>query len=117
MAGIVFDMTFSFKEVKRLLSGWGRIEIQRELEVAGLNAGQKPNLSLLHFVQIDEFYPINPKQQNSFFHYVNRFYLQDLGLDPKKSLMINCNDIGLPKGSSLEDVWPEMKVDLSLRFR
>ena len=78
---------------------------------------RKPDMRSLHFVQIDEFYPIHPTQKNSFFHYVKKFYLEGMGLDPAKALLMNCQEIGLRPGQQLEQVWPDSTVDLSLRTR
>jgi len=105
------------KWVVKLLTGWGRGDIPRELEAAGIDPAYKPDLAGLHFVQIDEFYPISPRQHNSFFSYVDRLYLDGFGLDRSKALLINCAEIGLPGGRSLDDVWPGGRVDLSLRYR
>lgn len=108
---------FFIKEVQRFRANWHSKEVQKELQGAGLDARRKPNLSGLHFVQIDEFYPIDPKQHNSFYYYVNKYYVENLGLDPKKALFIDCSKIALPRGKKLEEVWPEQTVDLSLRYR
>ena len=53
------------------MSGWGTPEVVRELEANGIDPGVKPDMASLHFVQIDEFYPIDPGQGNSIFSYVN----------------------------------------------
>ncbi len=108
---------YFIKEVQRFLQTWHLKETQKELEEGGVDPTKKPDLGSLHFVQIDEFYPINPLQHNSFYYYVNKFYIQGFGLDPNKALLINCEKIGLPKGKTLEDIWPEDEVDLSLRYR
>ncbi len=71
----------------------------------------------LRFVQIDEFYPMDSKQHNSFYYYVNKFYIKGFGLDPRRALLIDPLKIGLPDGTDLEEVFPEMTVDLSLRIR
>ena len=71
----------------------------------------------LYFVQIDEFYPIDSDQKNSFFSYVNHFYVDGFGLDPQKALLIDCSKIGLRSGQTIHAVWPEQVVDLSLRYR
>ena len=105
------------REVPRLLGGWDEPATRRLLEEVGLDAGRKPSLAGLHFVQIDEFYPINPLHHNSFAFYVRRFYLEGLGLDPERALLIECDRIGLPQGAALEQVWSEDQVDLSLRRR
>lgn len=105
------------KQVHRFLSHWSDKSVQKELAEAGLTAARKPDLRGLHFVQIDDFYPINPEQHNSFYYYVNKFYIAGFGLDPQKTRLINGNEIGLPPGKTLRDVWPEDRVDLTLRYR
>jgi glucosamine-6-phosphate deaminase len=74
-------------------------------------------MNRLHFVQIDEFYPMDPGQHNSFTYYVEKFYLEEFGLDRKKALLIDCTRIGIPEGMTLDQVWPNGEVDLSLRYR
>ena len=103
--------------VQRVMADWDGADVCRELERAGIDPGRKPDLRGLHFVQIDEFFPIAPEQDNSFYSYVNRFYIDGFGLDPAKALLINCAEIGLESGQSLNGVWPGGEVDLSLRNR
>ncbi len=103
--------------VTHLLSGWDKADVQRELREAGIEPSVKPRLDGLRFVQIDEFYPIDPNQANSFYSYVNRFYIDGFGLDPGRALLINCAEIGLRPGQTLESLWPDSVVDLSLRHR
>ena len=105
------------KWVERLLATWDEKATRKLLEEHGVDPGVRPRMDSLHFVQIDEFYPINPTQHNSFFYYVNRYYLEGFGLDPKKALLIDCSEIGLPKGETLDSIWPDKIVDLSLRYR
>jgi glucosamine-6-phosphate deaminase len=108
---------YFIKEVGRYLNNWSKKEIKNELEEGGVDASRRPDMGSLHFVQIDEFYPINPHYHNSFYYYVNKFYIHGFELDPEKAILINCNEIGLPEGMSLDDVWPDGEVDLSLRYR
>ena len=103
--------------VERLTTRWDAAETRRALEDAGIDPGRRPDLRSLHFVQIDEFYPIDPRQDNSFHAYVSRFYIDGFGLDPDRALLIDCNEIGLRKGQTLAAVWPGGDVDLSLRHR
>ena len=103
--------------VERLLRHWDAADIRRQLEEAGIDPRRKPDLQSLHFVQIDEFYPIDPRQDNSFYAYVNRFYIDGFGLDPARAMRINCAEIGLQAGQTLTEVWPDGTVDLSLRYR
>lgn len=103
--------------VQRLTAGWETPEIRRLLEESGIDPSVRPDLPSLHFVQIDEFYPISPTQHNSFCHYVSEFYLRGFGLDPGKALLMDCTRIGLPEGETLASMWPQQEVELSLRYR
>jgi glucosamine-6-phosphate deaminase len=103
--------------IDRLLSRWHEAETRALLEEAGIDPDVFPEMHSLHFVQIDEFYPINPEQHNSFLYYTNKYYIEGFGLDPEKALLIDCSKIGLPPGDTLESVWPDHVVDLSLRVR
>ncbi len=105
------------KWVTHCLATWDTADTQAALEEAGVDPSRRPDMQSLHFVQIDEFYPINPAQQNSFYHYVQKFYIEGFGLDRAKALLINCAEIGLQPGQTLASVWPDFRVDLSLRTR
>ncbi|MFO7957010.1 MAG: hypothetical protein R6X33_07895 [Candidatus Brocadiia bacterium] len=108
---------YFIKWVRHLLETWEEPETRATLEEYGVDPGRRPEMGGLHFVQIDEFYPINPRHQNSFYHYVNRFYIEGVGLNPEKALLMNCAEIGLGEDESLEEVWPDHVVDLGLRYR
>jgi len=105
------------KWVNRLRSTWDEPATRDLLEAHRIDPAKRPDMGSLHFVQIDEFYPIQPTQKNSFHDYVRRFYLDSMGLDAKKALLINCQSLGLTPGQKLEEVWPDSRVDLSLRTR
>ena len=100
-----------------LLQNWGSKKVDLILRSNGFGATKKPNLSNLRFVQIDEFYPLDAKQKNSFFYYVNKYYLDGFGLSRKNALLINSNEIKLINNSNWKTIFPTMKVDLSLRYR
>jgi glucosamine-6-phosphate deaminase len=108
---------YFIKEIIRLREGWESTRVKRELEAWGVDPGRGFDLSGLHFVQIDEFYPVNPLHHNSFYYYVNRFYLEGFGLGAEQALLIDCSRIGLPPDKSLEEVWPNDEVDITLRHR
>jgi glucosamine-6-phosphate deaminase len=108
---------YFIREVNRFLSGWRKRDIAAELARGGVDPARRPRLRSFHFVQIDEFYPIDPEQQNSFTWYVRRYYLEGFGLDPARALLMDCRKIGLPENKSFDEVWPERIVDLSLRYR
>ena len=61
------------KWVNRLLGGWGSVEIGSQLEQAGIDPAIKPDMKSLRFVQIDDFYPMESAQENSFYYYVNHY--------------------------------------------
>ena len=109
--------TYFIKWVTHYLATWDELETQRDLETNGLGPGRRPKVEDLHFVQIDEFYPISPTQQNSLSCHVNRNYISGFGLDPRKTLLIDCSEIGLPSNLNLKEAWPEAEVDLTLRHR
>jgi len=100
-----------------LLENWNNRKGRKYLEKYGLGDVKQPDLSGLSFVQIDEFFPINPAQHNSFYYYVTNFYIRELGLDPGKALLINSAEIPLYRGMHYAEVFPDLNIDLSLRFR
>lgn len=108
---------YFIKWTNKILSGWRKPEIRKLLEENGVTLSKKPSLKRLHFVQIDEFYPINPKQHNSFFDYVMKYYIKGFELDPERALLINADKIKLAGGLSYKDVFPDNRIDLSLRNR
>jgi glucosamine-6-phosphate deaminase len=109
------------KWVRRLLDGWDTPDVRRLLEQAGVDPSRKPDMKSLHFVQIDEFYPMDSSQHNSFNYYVKHFYIDGFGLDPQEALLIDSTQVGATSGSRspsrLRDVWPDNHVDLTLRYR
>ena len=108
---------YFIKWVEHLLGGWNTPDIIAELEKAGINPSKKPDMKSLNFVQIDEFYPMDSSQENSFYYYVNHFYIDGFGLDRAKALMIDSSKIALSPSQQITDIWPENTVDLTLRYR
>ncbi len=105
------------KWVSHLLGTWNTKDTRAILEQSGVDPATRPDMKSFHFIQIDEFYPINPHQHNSFFYYVNKYYIKGFGLDKRKALLINPNEIGIPENETLESIWPDNLVDLGLRTR
>jgi glucosamine-6-phosphate deaminase len=103
--------------VARILERWDTKEIRTLVEAAGIQSSKRPDMKSLHFVQIDEFYPMHATQNNSFHHYVNEFYIQGFGLDPEKALLIDTTALGIPHGKTMQEVFPNNVVDLTLRVR
>lgn len=100
-----------------LMENWDNKKGQALRTKYGLENIKKPSLKELQFVQIDEFYPISSRQHNSFYNYINRFYIQGFGLDPNKAQLINTDSIPLDGGKHFSEVFPDHIVDLSLRYR
>lgn len=105
------------KWVSKVINEWDTKFIQDILVSVGINTSKKPNLSDVTFVQIDEFYPINSAQHNSFYYYIKKYYFKNLGFDKTKALMMNINEIPTAEDLPLDEIFPNHKVDLSLRTR
>lgn len=102
---------------KHILENWESDNISELRKKHGLLFEDRPSLADLHFVQIDEFYPIQSSQANSFYHYVNKYYIEGFGLKRENALLISSNEIPLAEGKSFEEVFPDHKVNLELRYR
>ncbi len=108
---------YFIKWTKRLMEGWNVPGLVKIRESNGLSLSKKPSLKGLHFVQMDDFYPINPRQHNSFYDYVINFYLKEFDLDRNKALLMNSDEILLPDGKHYSEVFPDSRIDLTLRHR
>jgi len=108
---------FFIKWTNHLLQNWESAQVERIRHEYDLTLPKKPDLRGLHFVQIDEFYPIPSSQHNSFYNYVLKYYIEAFGLDRKKALLINCDEVPLADGLHYSKVFPDFKIDLSLRYR
>ncbi|MBN2444541.1 MAG: PIG-L family deacetylase [Spirochaetales bacterium] len=106
---------YFIKWVTHYLNNWEDKKVKQELEASGIEISKKPSLKNLHFVQMDEFFPINPEQRNSFYYYVNKFYIENFGLDRNKALFIDISTMGFIQGKTIGDIFPDQIVDLSLR--
>lgn len=102
---------------KHILENWEIESITELRKKHGLLFEDKPSLADLHFVQIDEFYPIQSSQANSFYHYVNKYYIEGFGLKRENALLISSNEIPLAEDKNFEEVFPDHKVNLELRYR
>ena len=108
---------FFIKWTGHLLQNWGAEKVVRIRDKYGLGDLEKPSLADLHFVQIDDFYPISSQQHNSFHNYVQKYYIDAFGLNPDKALLIDSDSIPLAGRRHFSEVFPDSRVDLSLRVR
>ncbi|MGC9470634.1 MAG: hypothetical protein ACP5D1_03715 [Bacteroidales bacterium] len=100
-----------------LLEQWNTGKGRKMRDRYGLGKLSRPDLSRLRFVQIDEFYPIDSSQHNSFCYYVKHFYLNGFGLKSQNAMLIDSEKIPLAEGKHYAEVFPDSVVDLSLRYR
>jgi glucosamine-6-phosphate deaminase len=106
---------YFIKWTKKIISEWKSKQMQILLNEYGIDG--IPDFKGLRFVQIDEFYPMDSRQHNSFNYYINEFYLKGFGLSRKNALLIDATSLGLPKGKTMAEVFPNNVVDLTLRVR
>ena len=102
--------------IEHYLTTWEQAKTQSHLEMVGLDHHRKPTLQGLHFVQIDEFFPIPPTQHNSFYDYVMKYYIKGFGISEERAQLIDASRIRYPQGRSFQEIFPNLEVDLSLRF-
>lgn len=105
------------KWTKYFLENWKNNENEKFRKEHGLYLNSKPDLRGLSFIQIDEFFPIDPRQTNSFFNYVKKYYIDGFGLDISKANLINSEEIKLYNDLPFTKVFPDYSIDLSLRYR
>ena len=108
---------YFIKYTQYLLENWNNNKGLDIRSKYGLGNMAKPDLRGLEFVQIDEFYPIDPSQHNSFYNYVMNYYIKGFGLEKDNSLLINSNEIPLVDNKHFLEVFPDYNIDLSLRYR
>ncbi len=100
-----------------LLENWHNKKGKELLSKYGLEEVKKPDLSNLTFVQMGEFFPIDPTQHNSLYHKTMQQYIDAFGLDKEKALLINSEEIELAEGKHFSEIFPDFTIDLSLRYR
>ena len=108
---------YFIKWTNYFIKNWSADNIKSIRKKYGLSFNTKPNLSKLKFIQIDEFYPLDPKQHNSFYNYVRKYYLEGFGIKKSRSHLINTDKIPLTKGMHWSKVFPSGIIDLTLRHR
>ena len=100
-----------------ILENFGKKQVIEIFDKYDLQLKKKPETKGLRFVQMDEFYPIDSSQHNSFCNYVKQFYISGFQLDPSRCLLIDSNKIPLPENKHFTDIFPDLSIDLNLRNR
>lgn len=108
---------YFIKWTSKILNEWDHAETKKILKENGFEVKLKPDMRGLRFVQIDEFYPIDPRQHNSFYNYVINLYINGFGLDRNKALLMNSDEISLAGGKHYTEIFPDNNIDLTLRHR
>ena len=108
---------YFIKWTRVFLNNWDNEKLIKIRRDHGLKEKNKPDFTNLTFVQIDEFFPINSKQHNSFYNYVNKYYLEGFSFSKNKALLINCDDIHIYNNMSFQDIFFDEPIDLTLRYR
>lgn len=113
---------FFIKWTQYYLQNWERELKNGILGKIGLDKNLKPDMKSLTFFQLDEFFPINPEHERSFYYFVNKYYVNGLGLDSDKVHLMNTYKFSdaqrkiVGNGSNLNEVFPDGIIDLSLRI-
>ncbi len=100
-----------------LLENWDNNKGKQILDRYGMKKIKKPPLKDLQFVQMGEFYPIHSEQHNSLYNFIQKNYLEGFGLDPEKALLIDSGKIRLAGDQHFTEIFPDNKIDLTLRYR
>lgn len=100
-----------------LLDNWNNKKGNDILKKYNLTELKKPNLGELQFVQMGEFYPIKTEQHNSLCNYAQNYYIEGFGMSKENALLIDSEKIELAGGKHFTEIFPNYKIDLTLRFR
>lgn len=98
-------------------NNWDAPKVRRDLKLHGIKLDHFPETKQLKLVQLDEFYPMDPSQKNSFYSYINRHYIDLLGIPKENVLSMNLCSSGTLQAHNHHELFPEGKVDLSLLKR
>jgi len=108
---------FFIKWAQHYLSNWSKKKVKKELETYEIEIKTPPDIKSLKFIQMDEFYPMDPQEQNSFYQYIMNYYIKGLGIDKNKALLMDTSKVGVPGNREAKEIFFEEGVDLSLRNR
>lgn len=103
--------------VKFYQSNWDDPKVQKDLKFFGIEGKAFPATEGLTFVQLDEFYPMDGSQKNSFTAYVREYYLNFLEIPPENVLSMDICREGIFEQFDKDALFPDGKVDLTLLNR
>ncbi|UCD38505.1 MAG: glucosamine-6-phosphate deaminase [Fidelibacterota bacterium] len=102
--------------MNHILENWSRSDVRQLREEYDI-PHQRPEFSRLHFVQIDDFFPMPPDHPNSFIAYIKRHYLLPFGFNTSRALLMDFEHMKWPNDLTVDDIFPSQFIDLSLRTR
>ena len=114
---------FFIKWTQYYLENWEKETNSGLMKEIGFDKNLKPDFKSLHFVMIDEFFPLKPDHERSFNYFVKRFYIDGFGFDLEKAMLIDTYNIPeqdqsyLGDCKNVEEIFPEGIIDLSLRIK
>ncbi|OGC06201.1 hypothetical protein A2V82_09475, partial [candidate division KSB1 bacterium RBG_16_48_16] len=114
---------FFIKWVQYYLANWQREAQSGLLSEIGFHPDIKPEMKSLHFIQLDEFFPLNPQHERSFHYFVKKYYINGFGLDARKAQLIDTYNVDKDRKKiigdidNIEQVFPDGIIDLALRIK
>ncbi len=112
---------FFIKWMEYYLNNWQQETQNGLMARIGFDPKKKPDFSSLHFFQLDEFFPIPPDHERSFYYFVKNYYIKGFGFDPAKTHMIDTFNLDpqtrkiLNNKKTLQEIFNDDPVDLDLR--
>jgi glucosamine-6-phosphate deaminase len=96
---------------------WDEPKVARDLKYHGINLDRFPETKNLKFVQLDEFYPMDTAQKNSFTSYIKTHYLTLLEIPSENVLIMDLCNSGILKEKGHKQIFPNGRVDMTLLGR
>lgn len=96
---------------------WNEPRVQKDLAFYGIKIKNFPETKGLKFVQLDEFYPIEAEQRNSFISYIKTNYLSLLEIPEENLLTMDFCNRGILRDKGSKALFPAGRVDLTLMNR
>lgn len=103
--------------LKYYKDNWNQPKVANDLKFHGIELDHFPDTSTLKFVQLDEFYPMDSINKNSFTSYVRTHYLSLLNIPPQNVLGMDLSEVGILKEKGHAVVFPQGRVDITLLRR
>lgn len=106
---------FFIKTLEKYRLNWSSDEVREEIKHCKLT--EFPDTSKLKFVMLDEFFPMASTHRNSFCRYIQKYYVDLLGIAPENVLTFNLVAEGIITAEELELFKDDLDIDLTLLDR